>query len=716
MKTFLKSYEISVYTQYIVWKNTSNFLNDMRSQLNSLGLESLNNNAYKNAVNSIYSLINDRVKAESVLNAYCEEKGISYPKPIANIAVCPYCSNNFEKKNPLQTNCPSCNKSFIVSCPVCGKKKNFLSEGSCDGIDLLQFPYLEYQLQETQQILDTLDITGAKVRIEEIVKKWNNFPGSAEVISKCKSLETSYGSDLKKLKSLCDSHRYYEAKIIYDRLGATYPKFKTANKGVYDTVIAADNLYKACKAEKDADKRIEILLEVLALAADHPEANADIRADKLSPIQELKGVPNADGNTIVLSWKSQNKPDSVYYNIRKKNGTPVSNHADGDEISVTQSTSFSDSEITEGEAYYYAVYANRGPVQTPLNALQKPFILLKKPDALITPKDASVSVSWNYSAIEIKVFLSNEPIKNYGEGTPCKGITPTGVDIENLTNGRKYYISLVKTVNHSGEEYHSDIAVYSFTPVESVKPPEISKAIGEKDGEYIITHINPTDGDEPELYYSTSQAMITSNSTVNLSDLKKTLRKATVKNLGDHRYSIDMNGSAELYVYPVICKGETATVGNCLCLRYAKPIKITRSVVSGNKLCLYIDNWVDGADKLFICYNNDVYPQDKDDADKRIPISKIEYDRTHMLEITKIQNQKYYISIFARKSGEYIPVCNYLFDNSSNEDKTINYTFKVGFGGSLSVVLESKATNLPAIDVCVNDGCVPLTSKDGTVI
>lgn len=715
MTQFLKNYEIADYIQYLNWKKVSDILNGIRTQLANLGLEALNDKPYNNAIDNIYSVIGDREKAQSILDCFCVEKNIAYPKPLPNIAVCPYCSNSFEKANPLQSNCPSCNKSFVVTCPKCGKQKNFLSESNCDGIDLLQYPYLERQLQETQQMLDTLDISAVRFRTEEISKKWPNFPGCSETITKCQSLENSYGGELKKLRTLCDTHRYYEAKIICDRLGATYPKFRTAHTGIYESIATADTLYKTSKSEKDIDKRVEILLDVLALVADHPEANADIKIHKLSPIQGLNGNVSSDGAAVVLSWSSQNKPNSVYYTILRKHKTPISNHSDGEEISVTQSTSFSDSDIVEGEVYYYAVFANRGPLQTPISATSNALILLKKPDAQITPKDSSVSVSWLHSSIEVKAFISDKSIHNYGEGTPCTGLTPNGFDIDNLSNGTRYYIGIAKVLKHLGVEYHSDLSVYSFTPMESIKPPEISKAIGAKDGEYIITHLNPTDCANLELYYSTSQARITGNSTVNLSDLRKELRKANVSNLGNHQYSISMNGSTELYIYPVICRGEVATVGAYLCLRYAKSIKITKSVVSGNKLCLYIDNWVDGADTLFICYNDDVYPQDKNDADKKISVSKIEFDRTQILEIQNVQNQEYYISIFARKSGEYIPVCNYFFDNSSKSASTINYSFQVKFG-TLLIILESNTTNLPAIDVCVDNSCVPLTKQGGTVI
>ena len=718
MTSFLKKNDISVYVQYLNWKKVNIILNKIREQIASInGLDALNSQTYNHIIDSIFSIIGDRVSAQSILDNYCLEKNIGYPKALPNIAVCPYCSNGFEKSTPLQNNCPSCNRSFVVTCPKCGKQKNFLMESHCDGIDLLQYPYLERQLQGTQHMLDALDYVAVRFRVEEINQKWSNFPGASEVMNKCQTIEKNYGADLKKLQQLCDAHKYYEAKKICDRLGATYPNFKQAHQEIYDAITKADSLFKSATAEKDTDKQIEILLEVLALVSDHSDAIREISGKgAIKPVQNLKGIVNAQISTIVLSWSSQNKPNSVYYTVRRKINAPVSNHEDGEEICKTQSTSFSDSDINEGEAYYYAVFANRGSLQTPVCAAQEAVIYLKKPEITVNPKDSGVSVTWQHTSSEMKAFISNSLIKTYGQGNACKGLTPTGFDIENLTNGSKYYIGVFKSVSHLGKEYHSEGTFHSFTPMVSIKPPEITKAIGHSDGEYIITHVNPENGIALELYYSQVQDKITSGSSMGISDLRKQLRKADIKDLGNNQYAINMNGISEMYIYPVVCRGEVATVGNYWCLRYAKPIQISRSIISGTDLCLYIDDWVNGADTLFVCYNDDTYPQDKDDADKRVSVTRNEFERTHLLKIPTINNQKYYISIFARKSGEYIPVCNYLFDNSNTEKIVIYYALQVNIvTGSLSIVLESSSAVFPAIDVCVNESCVPLEKQNGSI-
>lgn len=714
MASFLKSYEIQDYIKYLNWKRVNDILNNLRAQLTSLNLEVLNDKPYNNTVDSIYSVIGDREKAKSILEAFCIEKGIAFPKPLPNILVCPFCSNSFERKIPMLNNCPSCKRSFIVTCPKCGKQKNFLEDSQCDGIDLLQYPYLERQLQELQRMLDALDYNIVRIRVTDITQKWANFPGSAELLSQCQNIEKNYGTDLLKLKQLCDERRFFEAKIICDRLGATYPNFKNARQGIYETIARSNDFYESAMAEKDADKRVELLLEATALVVDHTKAIAEIKKYPVAPISDLRVVSHA--TSVVLSWSSKNKPNSVQFTVLRKENTPISNHNDGEELGVTQSASFSDSKVEEGKVYYYAVYAQRGPLKTPVCITQEATVALVKPDVKVNPKDSGASISWQYSSIQIKAYVSEMPITKFGQGDICKGISSTGFDLEGLVNGRKYYVGVYKIITHCGKEYRSEGCVQSVTPMVSVKPPEITKSIGRNDGEYIITHTNPTNGAKLDLYYSQSQASITSNSSMNLVDLRKMVRKATIVNLGNNQYTINMNGATEMYIYPVICRGDVATVGNYLCLRYAKSIQITKSIISGNKLCLYIDDWVAGADALFLCYNDDVYPQDKDDADKRISISQTEFNRTRLLEIQNVQNQKYYISIFARKSGEYIPVCNHIFDNSTTQKIVVNYSFHISFLGAVSVVIESNAIVLPAIDICVNDSCVPLTKQGGKIV
>ncbi len=708
--------EVSAYTDYLNWKNVNDILNDFRNQLNSLNLSYISDVKFNNTIDSIFSVIGDREKSKSVLESYCDEKNIAYPKPLPNVAVCPFCSNGFEKKNPMQENCPSCGRSFVVKCPKCGKQKNMISESNCDGIDLLQYPYLEKQLQETQNMLNSLNFVIVRSKVSQIQKKWPAFPGTADLLSRCQTIEINYGKDLSRLRQLCDEHKYYEAKTICDRIGGSYPNFRKTYQWIYDTIAKAEKMFKSVVSIKDDDKKTELLLEIMELVSDYAEVKVELGKQHIEKVDSVGVQVNADSKTTIVSWQSKNKPNSVQYYLIKKKGSAVSNASDGEVLTVTQATSYSDTDLVEGQLYFYAVYAKRGPQQSPICTTKDAAIFLKKPDVVVNPKDSGISVSWNCSSVEIKVFYSENPINKFGDGNPCSNVTSTGVDIEGLQNGRKYYISVYKVSSYMGKQFQSVGAISSITPMELIEPPTIIKAIGKTDGEYIITHTNPKSNSNFELYYSPTLAKITSNSSLGLSEVKRLLRKVTTKAMGNNQYSINMNGATEMYIYPVVSRADTATVGNYVCLRYAKGIKVINSVISGNKLCLYIDGWVSGADALIVCYNDDVYPEDKDDSDRRISISKLEYERTKLLEIPNIQNQKYYISVFARKSGEYIPVCNHYFDNSNSEKIIIKYYFQVGFLGSVSIVFENNAVSLPEISICVNEGCMPLTKNNGTII
>lgn len=716
MMAFLKSYDIKDYIEYLNWKSVNDILNDLRAQLNSLALDSLNDKKFNNTIDSIFSVIGDREKSKSVLESYCDEKNIAYPKPLPNVAVCPFCSNGFEKKKPMQENCPSCGRSFVVKCPKCGKPKNIIADSNCDEIDLLQYPYLEKQLQEAQNVLESLNFTIVKNRVSQIQQKWPNFPGTPELLSRCKTIEGIYGKDLLKLRQLCDVHKYYEARTICDRISGTYPNFKKSYQWIYDTVAKAEKMFKSVVSIKDDDKKIELLLEIMELVSDYSEVKIELGKQHIENIDSMSVQVNEKSKTAVLSWKSKNKPNSVQYYVIKKKGAVVSNASDGEELTVTQSLSYSDTDLIEGELYFYAVYAKRGPQETPICVTKDATVFLKKPIVSVNPKDSGVSVSWENSSIDIKVFYSENQINKFGDGTPCSNVTSTGVDIEGLQNGRRYYIGVYKVSSYMGKQIQSEGEITTITPMELIEPPSIMKAIGKIDGEYIITHTNPKSNSNFELYYSAAQAKITSNSSVGMAEIRRLLRKASATDIGNNQYIVNMNGATEMYIYPVVSRGDTATVGNYICLRYAKGIKITKSVVSGNKLRMYIDNWVSGADALIICYNDDVYPENKDDSDKRISVSKLEYERTRLLEINNIQNQKYYISIFARKSGEYIPVCNHYFDNSNGEKTIIKYYFQVSLFGGVSIVFENNAVSLPEINVCVNEGCMPLTKSGGTIV
>lgn len=713
MDSFFKKHTIDEYIAYLNWRKVKQTLDEKRRDLQNVGQSVLNDTPYNKLIDNIFSIIGDRNKAKEIVDNYCVEKSIGFPRILPKIAVCPFCANSFEKTTPIQISCPSCNKSFVIKCPKCGKDKNILVDRECDGINLQLYPLMLKRYKEAEHFYNMLSFNQAKGKLEEILFAWSGFPGVADLSKKCSEAEIKYGKDIKQINQLCNNGKYFTARNKCEQLITLFPESKGLFGSVYSQTEQAEYIFRECRYESDLDKKINMLLDIVSNVSDYAEVNAELRKYPIKNISQINAVCNNDKKSITISWKSANKPNNVNYHVLRKKGSPVANYSDGEEVVETMMTSYSDESISEGEMYYYAVYAQRGPITSPLMVSTMPVIYLGEVHANITGRDRGVDISWAIQSENIKVYYSENPIKSYAEGTEWVQVTPTGCAINNLKNGVIYYFAIYNMMKVDGKEYFSKITKLNCTPIDNIQPPFILKTMGSNDGEYIITYENNKQSNNLEFYYSDKIASITENNVIDLTNLQKKLKKLPVTQNIDANYVITMNGLTEMHVYPVIIKGTSAIVGNRVELRHIKPVKVTGHTVTGDRLCLNIEEWPHNVDAIDICINDDIYPQDERDCDKRVSITRQQYNRTKLIEIPHITQKQYYIALFARKNMDYIPVCNYYVDNSVVAK--VYYSFSSNLFGT-KIKLKNQVKERPELRLCIANGIMPLRETAAATI
>lgn len=714
--TFWKKNEIADYLNFINWRNVSQRLNSMFSDLTKLKLDSLQDDAFNRRVDEIYSLLGRGFKrddAKSILAAFCDEKKIAYPKPLPKIASCPYCKTFFEKTEPVQAKCPTCGKSLMVKCPKCGKEKNMIADSICDGMDLLRFPVLEDNLESARIHYSRLSLIRTKSILADIAAEWKGFPGAEELQKKCAETERQYGNDLRAIEQLVEKRELHKAKEICDKFLQDFPAARFRFEGIYNSLEEVKELLKKYQAEKDQSRRKNYLREMLNIVVDDPMVNTEM--PDIKAVEGLTTRVNYDAGTIILSWKSQNEVNSVDYHIIRKRLGKITNSEDGEEIGRIRDMFFSDANVQEGEVYYYAVYASIGTIKGALVAASAPVILLLDVEMNITPKNQAIDVTWPEQQETVKAFYSETKISAYGQGQEVPNVTKRGFYLEHLSNDKTYYIACFKVSSFDGKDFRSAGSFGMATPMEEIVEPEVTKSMGSMAGEYIITLVNPQNGLTFQLYYGSGTiATVPLKRNVDIALIQEKLKKLDCVFLGDGKYSVTISGQNEMMVYPVYSKGRAAIVGNPLNLKYIKPIRIKESIVTGNALNLVIESWPDGADALLVCYNDDAFPEDRNDAQRKIAISKGEYDKKPLLEIPELKNIHYYIAIFARKTGEYVPVCNYEFQNKKKV--RIEYSFSRGVLGRINLTIKNTSNSRPELYLVVTGSRIPLSKTDGTLV
>lgn len=707
-KSFKDNFPFSEYIKLLKYLKAKALLNSMPKSL-----KELSEDAFNHMVTQLFEFTEDQDKAKDILISYCDSKKIAYPIERPKVAMCPFCSHSFEREDPIQKNCPVCGQLLTVKCPKCGKLKHIIDEPECDGINIGAYPILLESLASVEKYLDSLSLEAAKYKLDDINAKWPSFPGSENAFARLSKLGSDYGADIKKLSEYRISKQLYAAKAIIDKINVSFPGFKDGYGDIYSEIKYVEAEFERAKKEPDNDTRLNLLMSLSETVSDFSRLNAELQKYPIQAVTSFTASPDSSRGVISLNWKSDNN-SAVTYVIRRKKDTTIAGITDGEGVGKTQGTSFADENVKEGELYYYAVFAQRGPLTSPVMVLGEPVTVLKKPSITIIPKDGALDLSWTASATKMRVFYSDKEITGYDQGTEIKGLSSTGVLVENLKNNTPYYVAAYKFVSGGSKEYRSTLSVFPpAAPMKKIDPPIITRFIGEREGEYLLKCENISDK-EPVFYYSEAMAGIPSNDTISIGDIERKAKKLSCVKLPDGRYKVDMNGMKKMIVYPAFQISGSLMVGSFITLTYIKRINI-RSNVSGSALCMFIDNWPENAERLLICYSFEGFPEDSGDCEaaKRIIVSKADFMKNKSLEIRPIQQKHYYISLFARSGRDDILIGNH--EENLEKPKEIRYYLRKSGMSSIILYIKNSDKYRPALTFAASRRCVPLSKSEAEI-
>lgn len=708
----LKTIPFSEYVDCLKFSKAKEVL----TELTALKVRELSEIAFNTKVSQLFEFTEDQDKARSVLAAFCTSKGIGYPLPRAMLAMCPFCGRSFERSDPIQKTCPICGHTLMVQCPKCRRFRHIITESECDGINLGSFPLLEKALESINKDCEMLNLESARDKLNDLKSRWGGsgaavgFPGADKAEERLARLEREYNADLARISERCRNNEFYSARGIIERIDRSFPGFKRGYGSVYSNVEYAEEEFARAIKVPDTNARIKLLLAIGDVVADFPRLNTELQKYPIASVTNLRADVDSNSGIVSLSWRSENKSDNVFYVIRRKTDTPVANESDGNEIARTQMLSFSDKTIREGVAYYYAVFAVRGPISSSTPAMNGPVIMLKKPDIAVTPKNRSIDLSWNAGSEKMRVYCSEREITQYDEGALVRNLLSSGVLIEGLTNGKPYWVAVYKYVVCGGKEYRSRLAIYPrITPLVPVDPPRFRVSRGSKDGEYILRSESPQSSDNVVLFYSEARVGIAENAAISFSEMENKAKRLDARKLSDGKYIVDMAGLKSMLVYPAIAMSGSLIVGNILTLQYIRQSAVNLSV-SGNTLCVMLDEFPEGMDQIIVCYNFDDYPADSTDCERghRISVSRAAYQRDKIVRIPITKQGEYHISVFARKGRDEMLIANKFTRLAKTE--IISYTMSKALS-SISITLKSEGGYIPPLTFAYAAGAVPLSKE-----
>ncbi|MCZ8518540.1 MULTISPECIES: glycoside hydrolase family 6 protein [Paenibacillus] len=222
------------------------------------------------------------------------------------------------------------------------------------------------------------------------------------------------------------------------------------------------------------------------------------------------GVTAAAGNAQVkLTWNASAGAASYTVKRATVSGGPYTTVASG-----LTSTSYTNTGLTNGTAYYYVVSAVNSAGESAnsaqVSAVPSAGVTVPAAPTGLTAQagDAQVKLTWNASAGAVSYTVKRAAVSGGPYTTVAAGLTSTSYTNTGLTNGTTYYY-VVSAVNSAGQSANS--AQAAATPQGTVTPP-----VGSLTLQYRAGNTNPADN------AISPHFNIKNNGTtaVNLSDLK----------------------------------------------------------------------------------------------------------------------------------------------------------------------------------------------------
>jgi fibronectin type 3 domain-containing protein len=199
-------------------------------------------------------------------------------------------------------------------------------------------------------------LSKAKRMVSEALRLWPSY-------EKGKEAEAKIQKELQKIKPLEEKcEKALSRKCLMDAKVALSELEKAAidhpllekKEMVESQIASADELVQKAKATIDLRAKEKLLLEALAISSQCVEPR-DMPLP--APPSDLK--MSVGQSNIHLSWQASPSIGNIRYRVmRKENGHPNSPE-DGKELATVDILNYTDSGITPGVSYYYAVYSVR---------------------------------------------------------------------------------------------------------------------------------------------------------------------------------------------------------------------------------------------------------------------------------------------------------------------------------------------------------------------
>ncbi|MBR1382636.1 MAG: hypothetical protein IJ555_02305 [Ruminococcus sp.] len=709
------------YNKYLVWRAIKDIFSDFWSAMSLVDEDkrAIDSKVKADMISRLTEVTADRSASSDLLEEYCSDKKIALPKPLPTVGVCPFCENPFDKNGGMPDKCPSCNRSFLLKCPKCGRQVNYAERRECCGFNFDIYPRVERLCADAEGFAQSLDIEYAQSLLNDADKMWKGFVQIAQVQAIIDAKKKLAEPMMKGLEEALENKRYFAARAELEAIKAKLPTYSdpAAQSRIEDAIGKAQALFESYKKEKSNAARLMRLIQITMEVADFPDIDRLISDMPLLPVTRVTAAAEQSVGRISVKWDSSNEEGTAEYIVLRKAGSePISSDDGGTEvIARTSERAYSDGSAETGEVYYYAVYAARGSKKSKLCVCREAAVLFPSiKDAMTACSESTVEVTWSTAAgkARCKVFRNeSENEKAYGKGVRVSDVYDGGFRDTGLDVGKRYFYNIFFTAGSGDDEYRCDVIRCSAFTVKMSSPVSF-EAMNIENGDYDITVTEGVEhGSEISFWLSDSRSF-TKGSALPLKQLehRTDIRRIRAYRIMSDKYSVSLSNGASGYLYAVSIRNNMAVIGDNIFAENLPmiPVKLMRN--DGTSLHIELEEFPKNADMLFVIYRNDDYPESISDGSK-LRINRASYERENII-IRSLEEKDYYICGFVRSGGEERRVFRTMYKNGGRTELIYSFSYNMLSGLRLNVRFEEESP-LPELEIRYMMGAIPVNDNVG---
>lgn len=358
--------------------------------------------------------------------------------------------------------CEVCGSPFYIPCPSCGQMVPASSQ-TCShcNFNIIEFRKVGQYYNAAKQALTKGDYSEARLYLQQAeagdpkgleLKKFADF---ATIKQKIEKGYEEYSKYFAGLSSLIAAKAFYKAKDEAEKVKRQYPNLDLTSH-MKRITEALDKVRAMMPGATDYTEAAALrCYEILEICSDYLPAKEHLRKVNLSGPENFRVVA-LQGATfgVSISWAPSKHSRVSYYLVRNDQHAPKT-FSDGVVlIKEGSQTTFEDSKIEPGKAYYYAVFVTReGVFSQPVSARFAYFAEVEKLEALPVGVCTNISFVLPTNAIGVRILRKDNAIPVGGNDPQAQVIAAnTRIAYDDKTvqldHQYGYLVQAIYTENH----------------------------------------------------------------------------------------------------------------------------------------------------------------------------------------------------------------------------------------------------------------------------